>query len=348
MGNLLYMLPNGIVTFVKYDSRGEPFKDANGKNMYFDTNGNVYNENNRGSKIKRSGHQLDRLIELLSPESRLLLETRMLTIPMNLTEKNNSVSVIDVLLKKGILDAEQKISTEQYTGWIEQHKKTFEDARYSGQKNSNVNVEFLYHLATQLKAVAQFKIDPKNNQKFTITEEEMSKLPVEIKQLASSYPKLISEELIKLLANDEIIKKRVINILSNINIIPLNSLTPLIFCKMIKLMSEEEILYTSKLCYVIDGLDKQDMSINDEILFRVACIFKSLGMTSVKTIEYLVQLKEIFDDIFKIENDGIKKILDTLEKRYSDYISINNKIIKYDINPKINNDIYYNDYIINK
>ena len=286
---------------------------------------------------------MDRLIELLSPESRLLLETRMLTIPMNLTEKNNSVSVIDVLLKKGILDAEQKISTEQYTGWIEQHKKTFEDARYSGQKNSNVNVEFLYHLATQLKAVAQFKIDPKNNQKFTITEEEMSKLPVEIKQIvkqiASLYPKLISEDLIKKIASDNMIKERVVNMLSNLHILPLNSLTPSIFCKMIKLMNDEEILYVAKLCYIIDGKDKQNVSDNDEMIFRIAQIFKCLGMTSIKTIEYLIQLKEIFGNFFKIENDGIRIILEALKKRYNEYLHIIKNINKYDTN-----NIYYKDY----
>ena len=32
-----------------------------------------------------------------------------------------------------------QISSEQYVGWIEQHKKTFEEARYSGQKKYDVN-----------------------------------------------------------------------------------------------------------------------------------------------------------------------------------------------------------------
>ena len=99
-GNLIYVTPAGEITFVRYDDNGEPIKDSNGKLIYFDKNNNVYTENSRGSKIKRNGHQLDRLIELLSQESRLLLETRMLTIPMESTEQNNSVSILDVLLKK--------------------------------------------------------------------------------------------------------------------------------------------------------------------------------------------------------------------------------------------------------
>lgn len=65
-GNLIYVTPAGEITFVKYDDNGNPIKDSNGKLIYFDKNNNVYTENSRGSKIKRNGHQLDRLIELLS------------------------------------------------------------------------------------------------------------------------------------------------------------------------------------------------------------------------------------------------------------------------------------------
>lgn len=72
-GNLVYKTSSGEITFVKYDAQGNPIKDDNGKIIYFDKNDNIYNENNKGSKIKINGHQLDRLIELLSTESRLLL-----------------------------------------------------------------------------------------------------------------------------------------------------------------------------------------------------------------------------------------------------------------------------------
>ena len=208
MGNLIYKTSSGVITFVKYDENGAPLVDENGKKIYFDKFGNVYNDNNRGSKIKRNGHQLDRLIELLSPESRLYLETRMLSIPMSETEKNGSISIIDVLQNKGVLDTEEHITKEQYESWIEQHKKTFEESRYSGEKKYDVNIEFLHHLANQIKAVAQYKIEPKSDQIFTITDEEISKLPIEIQKIASYNRNIISEKLIKILAaNDEIKKK---------------------------------------------------------------------------------------------------------------------------------------------
>lgn len=135
MGNLIYKTSSGVITFVKYDENGAPLVDENGKKIYSDKFGNVYNDNNRGSKIKRNGHQLDRLIELLSPESRLYLETRMLSIPMSETEKNGSISIIDVLQNKGVLDTEEHITKEQYEGWIEQHKKHLRNHDIREKKN---------------------------------------------------------------------------------------------------------------------------------------------------------------------------------------------------------------------
>ena len=129
---------------------------------------------------------------------------------MCIRDRNNSVSILDVLLKKGVLSQNNQISSEQYVGWIEQHKKTFEEARYSGQKKYDVNVEFLYHLVTQIKAVVQYRMDPKNNQKFTVTDEELSQLPKEIQQMASFHSYLLSEDLIKLIANNEEIKNKII------------------------------------------------------------------------------------------------------------------------------------------
>jgi hypothetical protein len=88
------------------------------------------NEIKQLSKIKMNGHQLDRLINLLSPDSRLLLETRMLTIPMDYTEKYPKVSILDLLQEKGFIMKNKLITEEDYNGWIDQHKKTFEQARY--------------------------------------------------------------------------------------------------------------------------------------------------------------------------------------------------------------------------
>ena len=337
-GNLIYITPAGEITFVRYDDKGEPIKDSNGKLIYFDKNNNVYKENSRGSKIKRNGHQLDRLIELLSQESRLLLETRMLTIPMETTEMNNSVSILDVLLKKGILSQNNQISSEQYVGWIEQHKKTFEEARYSGQKKYDVNIEFLYHLATQIKAVVQYRMDPKNNQKFTVTDEELSQLPKEIQQMASFHSYLMSEELIKLIANNEKIKNKIVLLFSSEYILPSKDISPLDFYNMIKLMDIKEIICVSYLCYMLQNYDKLNSEVMSEQkgkeikrIYEIAGIFNSIGIAPNKIIGFFVQIKEIFGKKMVINNENIFNLLTLLKnkfvnKNYNNYYLNNYKL----------------------
>lgn len=154
--------------YVKVDNNGNKETDLNGNNIYVDEDGNIYKEGKQGRKIKMNGHQLDRLIDILSNESKMLLEMRMCTIPMKNTELYNQVSLFDVLKMCNIIFPTRKMYQSDYLYWVDKHKKTFEEARYSGQNLSNVNLEFLFHLATQVKSVAQFKINPTNKQDFDI------------------------------------------------------------------------------------------------------------------------------------------------------------------------------------
>ena len=348
-GNLFYKTSSGEITFIKYDDQGESIKDSNGKTIYFDKYNNVYNENNRGSKIKRNGHQLDRLIELLSPESRLLLETRLLTIPMEKTEKNRTISILDLLQNKGILSAEQQITTEQYSGWLEQHKKTFEEARYSGQKNYDVNVEFMYHLTTQIKAVVQYRMDPKNNQMFTVSDEELSKLPPEIEQLASFHSHLMSEALIKLIINNDEIKKKIIDLFSQKYVLP-NNISQNNFYNMIKMMDQREITYISCMCYMIENYDQLNSEFvqheekektNVRKVFEIAGIFKSLNISPNKIVGLCCQVKSALD--VKIGNDLFVTLFDVSKL----YCPNTNIITKYynkldnDIDERLINNKYY-------
>lgn len=349
MGNLIYKTSSGVITFVKYDENGAPLVDENGKKIYFDEFGNVYNDNNRGSKIKRNGHQLDRLIELLSPESRLYLETRMLSIPMSETEKNASISIIDVLQNKGILDMEQHITKEQYDSWIEQHKKTFEESRYSGEKEYDVNIEFLYHLANQIKAVAQYRIKPKSDQIFTITDEEISKLPLEIQKLASSNSKIISEQLIKMIATDDVIKNKVSMIFSQKFVLP-NDIKPKTFCEMIETMSINEIFYSSYICYIASNFDRlknrEQNSNNGELceMIKITKILLSYDLTPDKIVKFFCQLKTIFGSKLMINSKNLILLLKATQSNFV-YNNINwlykknykNNQLNFDMFDKINN-----------
>lgn len=162
-GNPIYLLEkNGkkIFTYVKVNDEG--------KTIYIDDNNNIYSEGTQGKKIKMNGHQLDRLIDILSNESKMLLEMRMCTIPINNSVMYNKISLYDVLKICGFIFPKKRMSQNDYANWVDKHKKTFEKARYSGQNISNVNLEFLYHLVTQIKSVAQYKICPISNQEFDI------------------------------------------------------------------------------------------------------------------------------------------------------------------------------------
>ncbi|MBQ6841337.1 MAG: hypothetical protein IJO63_04405 [Bacilli bacterium] len=360
-GNLLYVTLGGVITFVKYDENEEPIKDANGSILYFDKNNNAYTENNRGAKIKRSGHQLDRLIEALSPESRILLETRMLTIPMEETENNHSVSILDVLLEKGILPRENQISFEQYVGWIEQHKKTFEESRYSGQKQFDVNVEFLYHLATQIKALAQYTLDPQNDQKFTMSDDDFCKLPSVTKQVALLYPHLISEELLKFISNDSSAKAKIQFMFSSEYNLPLETINHIVFFKMIKLMDINEIGYTLYLCYLIQNLYNEnaltsaDSIIQHEKVSEMAEFLGAMGYTPNKVIRLFVQIKETFGKSVHLGNTTLKGIFKLLINkvfgRYYDQKKYDiSKLYKETPDPDVSNDYLndYNNYFSNK
>ena len=175
-GNLIYLLEknNGenVLTFVKTDIDGKKIKDENNKCIYIDCNKNEYSEGQQGKKIKQNGHQLDRLIELLSNDSRMLLEIRMLMIPMSNTEIYDKISIYDELKKNDVIFGYYQMTPNVFFDWINQHKRTYEETRYAGQKQHNINLEFLYHLTKQLKVVAQYKLSPQNNQLFNISKDE--------------------------------------------------------------------------------------------------------------------------------------------------------------------------------
>lgn len=305
-GNLIYLTPAGEITFAVYDDNGNPETDTNGKVVYYDAHGNQYGENNRGARIKISGHQLDRLIGLLSLHSQMLIEFRILSIPMEATDENSNVTLFDLLQEKGIVSGEYQITPEKYYELLEKHKKTFEEARYSGQKNSDVNVEFMYHLATQIRAVAKFKIESKYNEIFTIKDEDISKLPSEIKKL------------IELSASDEKIKKKTIDLFSKGYFLPSNIL-PQNFYNMVEMMDQREILYVTYMCYV-NEISKDKLSFiysfmrseKSKKIFEIADRLRNGYISSNQVVELCCQIKSIFG--FSIGSDSFVTLFDMVLK----------------------------------
>lgn len=312
--------PDGTIKYVyaKVDSSGNLEKNADGNQIYVDKLGNEYDENRKGKAVKTNGHALDRLIELLSPESRLMLETRLFTIPMDTTEKNRNVSIIDILQRKGLVSSNEHISRDQYDGWLDQHKRAFEEARYPGEKRTLINIEFMYHLENQIRAVVQYMMNPKKTQKFTITDEEFGRLAPEIKQLASINANLLSAPLIKLIAEDETIKSKVFNIFSQNYILP-NDISQINFYYIIKLMSSNEIECVSYLCWLmknINQLDDKYIKNNNQIdklkAYKLVQSFKRFNINSRQIVEYCIEIKRIFKNMIEIGSDNFYDLLSAI------------------------------------
>lgn len=74
----------------------------------------------------------------------------------------------------------------------------------------------------------------------------------------------MSEELIKLIANNEEAKNKIITLFSNKYVLP-QTISSIDFYKMIKLMSNQEILYCSYLYYMLSNYDTLTLeSFDDE------------------------------------------------------------------------------------
>lgn len=254
-------LPTGekVNVFVMRGADGSVIRDRFGKPLYCDKYNNAYTEGDQGRKIKMSGHDLDRLINMLSPETIFMLESRMKSIAMNETAKNKRISIVDIMELNKLLSRQGKVSREDYLGWVDMHKKTFEEARYAGQKRRTVSIEFLHHLATQIKAVAQYKLDPRENQIFTLSEEELKAQPEEIKILAKENPRLISQALVRAMASDESMRNKFSVLMTRKYRFDLNTIGAGAFYRMLENCTEKEIEDISFIGYLRDYKGSSDL-----------------------------------------------------------------------------------------
>lgn len=346
-GNFVYLLEKNnekILTYVKILDNGDKVLDKNGKNIYVDKNNNEYSEGQQGKKIKLNGHQLDRLIDSLSNDTRLLLETRMLLIPMSNTEMYDEISIIDELKQKGIIFGKRNMSQEEYISWIDQHKKTYEETRYAGQNKYDINLEFLYHLTKQIKAVAQYKIKPTKIQQFDIdinqnmnyeemnfiykiletlekevrkdicslgdgelfnsyyiSEDEFSRMPSDLQDIAQLMYGIISKELIDLVLSNKKMESKlsIVNTYTNRSV--LKHMNTNSFYNLIKEFDNEEISYLMLLCkFIVNGndIDFYKRRIKSDIILEldnIANSFRILNWSVNDAISYSVYLKKKFN-----------------------------------------------------
>ena len=317
--------PDGTIIYVyaKVDDEGNTINGLDGNPIYIDKYGKEYSYSKKGRAVKSSGHALDRLIELISSKTRFLLEKRILTIPMDETEMNNSITIIDLLREKGLFTSELLITEDEFSGWLDHHKKTFEEARYSGQKNTDINVEFMFHLAKQIKAVAQYIINPKKKQQFVLTDEELNKLPEGFKEFATNYPHLMSEELIKKLARDN-------NLVDEINMIMTKSSNYIDevsrenFLSLITEFNDSELKYVLNICKLASE-DNTNIAAMKKRLLNAKCSDKTR-----KVVKTFIQTVERIRN-YKLSTESIIDLFITIKKIYKDNLDYDEFVYSADI-----------------
>lgn len=220
---LLYDISNAVASTLAFAC--ESFLKA----LYiYENNTNETNINELWEKLKKpekidetrdrkkvKGHDLDILIDNLSLDTKTLIETRLLTINSEKTEKHSEITIYDILLKNNKIKKQILTDENKYYSWLEHHKRTFEKARYGGQLYHKVNLEFLFHLTIQIYAVAQYKICPTKQQKNFKQFENIKDLPDELITLYHFENRHINEELINLISSNQEKKEEFIKIINN-------------------------------------------------------------------------------------------------------------------------------------
>lgn len=293
-----------VYTYAKVDSDGNLIYGEDGNPIYVDKLGREYSYNRKGNAAIANGHEIDRLISILSNESQLLLENRVLTIPMETTEENEKVTIIDMLCNRGILEIEKLMTDEEYNSWLEKHKKAFEEARYPGQKNINVSVSFMHHLTTQIKALVQYRMFPSEEQIFEIDDKDYERLPSDLKNLLSYNNNLISKKIIELVLNNKEIAERI------------NKIPKEVYMSLTNINNKE--FYD-----IINKLESSEFNIVIMILYLNILVERKEEL-NYKKIEKIEKYKRIIDvlELLNIDNNIFVKLILDLKKTSSEKIDI--------------------------
>lgn len=350
-GNPIYFLEeDGIekYIYVKVKENGEKERDIDGKNIYVDDKGKRYSEGKQGKKIKMNGHQLDRLIDILSNDTKLLLEMRMCTIPIENTELYNDISMLDLLKLCGIVVSKTRMHKTEYLNWVLKHKKTFEEARYSGQNVSNVNLEFLFHLATQIKSVAQFKINPTNKQDFNITfngdlliKNGVIKIGNILQKLQQNITSTLKYDIAKKVTNIDITSEEFNSMPKELQEL-FSFDSSLISKELIESLKNKDVL--KKISFINMCNEKKELQkINNSTFYNL------ISNCDLDEIKYLLKLYYSVNDIYYFHNNSntedskyVKNIVDFFNMTAFSFDNIINYsvFIKNKYNLKINDDLF--------
>lgn len=335
-GNKMYINEAGVISYIQIDDNGEIVLDQNGQPKIIDENGNSVEYGRKGKVIKKNGHDLEYLItSVISPESRTLLDIMITATLIEDAEKHKRVDIVDILTSKGALEETKKITDVQYKGWLAQHSQTFIESRYAGQTYHNIEVAFLYHLAIQCKALAQYVIEPSQKQQIGFTKQELEEIPKNeiIQKMTAKYKKLLSEGLIRLVINDKD-KRKKLEAMFDTGIIGLfYQIRPHYFLAVIQQFNMEEIGFMCKVIANYYQKNKQSEIVSlisrlkpNEFVYICICLKQS---TSYQINEKVFESLLAMSSVGKTSSDGYNIYNTDYKYQKYDY-----QIDKYLINNK--------------
>lgn len=322
-GNKIYVSENGTISYIQVDSEKRIIYDAENNPKLADKDGNPIEYKSKGKVVKKNGHDLDYLItSVISLESRVLLEIMITANLIEETEQHKRVDLIDILASRGILQENKKIPNCQYKSWLEQHAQTFIDSRYAGQNYHQIEVAFLYHLATQCRALAEYRIEPSKQQQVELTEDEIEKMPEVIKKLALNNKNLFSQGLTKLTIEDEEKRKKLEILVDNGIINAFSQVQAPYFQGIIQYFEMEEITFICKI--LITKYQKEDEKHNQTMIVKLLS-----GLNPNEFIKICIYLKQrtnhpinekLFEDMLGSEQYDIYNNYSKLDYNYkNDY-----------------------------
>ena len=98
-------------------------------------------------------------------------------------------------------------------------------------------------------------MNPTQEQLFSVTDEELKSLPKEIQSLVEFDKKLVSQDLIKLVANNESAKSKLIYLISNNYIKYLNGVKTRNFYNLLDKFQLDELKHVIQLCMILCDYD---------------------------------------------------------------------------------------------
>jgi hypothetical protein len=270
-----------VVNFPGYDETNKIVIDDTGITVY-ENSDNVI-------------HQLDKLIDLLSPETKILLDLKVITTPSKNIAGNPST--LDLMSEKGNNRIINIVNKDEKLGILENHQLAYKEARNADLDTVNGNLDFMYHLAYQMASLAHNRITYEENKVTEYKKSELQEIPGYVLSIFSDNAKLLSQELFNEMISNLDIMSKCKKIIHELSLEEMKSLNATTFYKAVNTFDMEEMYYIIYIDKLIDDMNKRGeeyVAKADRDMFlisHIAKFFKDRNYDLTGLIDYFTFIK---------------------------------------------------------